>query len=108
MTNARYSASIESVAVDTDVENGCDTIDYGDFAQGMVHIPEGSSLTKLTWYSSTKSDGTYLPADDASGTAVVQTVAASQSHPIPASLSGARFLRITGDAEGVVGITMKD
>ena len=107
MTNARYCASIDSVVVNTAVGSS-GTIDYGDFASGMVHVPAGSTITTLTWHSSLKAEGPYLAADDAASAALVQTVAAGQAHPIPIALNGARFLRITGDAVGVVGITMKD
>lgn len=107
MTNARYSVSIDSVTVDTSVA-ASGSIDYSDSVQGMVYIPNGSPLTTLTWHASARVNGEYLAADDATGAAVVQTVAAGQAHPIPSALSGARFLKITGNALGVVGITMKD
>jgi hypothetical protein len=109
MTTAKYSVSIESINVAL-VANIADStaINIGDFEFGMVHIPSGSSLTTLTWHSSTKIDGAYLAAEDASSAAVTQTVAAGQAHPIPAALSGARFVKITGNAAGVVGVTLKD
>ena len=107
MTTARYSASIPSVVVATTVGSS-DAIAVGDFETGMVYIPAGSSLTTLTWHASTEINGTYLAAEDATSTAITQTVAAGQAHPIPAALSGARFLKITGNAAGVVGVTLKD
>ena len=107
MTNARYGASIESVVVDTAVANSS-AINYDNYVAGMVHIPAGSALTTLTWHVSTAINGVYLAAEDAASAAVTQTVAAGQAHPIPAVLSGARFLKITGNAAGVVGITVKD
>lgn len=107
MTNARYGASIDSVSVGTAVADST-PVSYDNFAAGMVYIPSGSSLTTLTWHTSTSINGTYLAAEDAVSAAVTQTVAASQAHPIPVALNGARFLKITGNAAGVVGITMKD
>jgi hypothetical protein len=107
MTNARYSASIESVSVGT-VAASSTAINYEDSNSGMVYVPVGSTITTLTWHASTSINGAYLAADDAAGAALVQTVAAGQAHPIPAALSGARFIKITGDVAGVVGITMKD
>lgn len=107
MTNARYSNSAGSVAVGTSVA-ASDVIVFGDFASGMIHVPAGSALTTLTWHSSVEADGAYLAAEDAASAAVTQTVAAGQAHPIPSSLSGARFLKITGNAAGVVGVTLKD
>ena len=107
MTNARYSVSIDTVSVDTAVANSS-SINFDSFASGMVHVPVGSSLTTLTWHASTKIDGAYLAAEDAASAAVTQTVAAGQAHPIPVALNGARFLKITGNAAGVVSVTLKD
>lgn len=107
MTNARYSVANDSVAVGTSVATS-DPIAFGDFVDGMVHIPAGSSITTLTWHASTERAGTYLAAEDASSTAITQTVAASQAHPIPTALRGARFLKITGNAAGTVGVSLKD
>lgn len=105
-TTARYSQSIDSVTVGTAVANSV-AISYGDFEKGMVSVPAGSSLTTLTWHASGVEDGTYLPANNASG-AITQTVSASKVYPIPSDLAGARFLKITGNAAGVVGVTLKD
>jgi hypothetical protein len=107
MTTAKYSVSIDSITVATAVANSS-AIGYGDFEKGMVSIPGGSSLTTLTWHASGSEDGTYLPAQNSSGAAITQTVAASKVYPIPSDLNGARFLKITGNAAGVVGVTLKD
>ena len=107
MTSAKYSVSIASIAVGTTVA-ASDAIAFGDFDRGMVYVPAGSSLTTLTWHASTEQNGTYLAAEDATSTAITQTVGASQAHPIPELLIGARFLKITGNAAGVVGVTLKD
>jgi hypothetical protein len=106
MTSAKYSASIETVDVATSAA-GSDVISYGDFEKGMVHVPAGSSLTTLTWHVSSSEGGTYLPANNASG-AITQTVTGGNAYPIPSDLVGARFLKITGNAAGVVGVTLKD
>lgn len=112
MTSAKYSQFIESLAVGTVVGDSGE-IGYGDFEKGMVSIPVGSSLTTLTWHSSLTGvalNGTYLPvfSADAVPAAVTQTVSAGKSYPIPVDLFGARFLKITGNAAGVVGVTLKD
>lgn len=109
MTSAKYSQSIESLVVDTAVGNSGE-IGYGDFEKGMVSVPAGSSLTTLTWHSSLASNGTYLPAFSSAEVpaAVTQTVSAGKAYPIPVDLFGARFLKITGNAAGVVGVTLKD
>lgn len=105
-TTAKYSLSIDSVAVGTTVADS-DAISYGDFEKGMVSVPAGSSVSTLTWHASSSEGGTYLAANNASG-AITQTVSASKVYPIPTDLQGARFLKITGNAAGVVGVTLKD
>ena len=107
MTNQRYSTSIVDITVDTAVADS-DAINYGPFASGSVYVPAGSSLTTLTWHACETRAGTYLAAEDAASAAVTQTVAASQVHPMPVALLGCRFLKITGNAEGTVGVTLKD
>lgn len=109
MTSAKYSISIDSVTVDTAVANST-AISYGDFEKGMVSIPAGSSLTTLTWHASGSEAGTYLPALSSAAVpvAITQTVSASKVYPIPVDLVGSRFLKITGNAAGVVGVTLKD
>jgi hypothetical protein len=110
MTNARYSVSIDRLLTG---ETGdiflADPIDYREFVSGMVYVPITSSVTTLTWYAAFKVDGEYFPVDDASGAALVQTVAAGQAHPIPSALSGASFLKISSDIpDVVVSVTMKN
>tara|TARA_Y100000593_G_scaffold80998_1_gene151349 strand:- start:2659 stop:2883 length:225 start_codon:yes stop_codon:yes gene_type:complete len=73
----------------------------------MVYVPAGSSITTLTWHAAEKPGGTYLAAEDASSSAVTQTVAASQAHPIPTALQGAQVIKATGNAVGTIDITMK-
>lgn len=109
MTTAKYSTSIPSVIVDTAVGNSS-VINYGDFEKGMVSVPSGSGLTTLTWHASDVEGGTYLPAFSSAAVpaAVTQTVSASKVYPIPSDLNGARFLKITGNTAGVVGVTLKD
>ena len=106
-TTAKYSLSIESVTVGTAVADSV-AISYGDFEKGMVLVPAGATYVTLTWHTCGSESGTYLPAQDATGTAVTQTVAASKAYPIPVALLGARFLKITGNAAGTVGVTLKD
>lgn len=107
MTTARYSNSIETVAVGATV-GASDPIIYGDFDKGTVYVPSGSTIMTLTWHSSLSATGTYLPARSEANVAITTAVVAGQSYPIPVALSGSRFLKITGDAAGVVGVTLKD
>ncbi len=106
MTTAKYSVSIDSIVVDTAVGDS-NAINYSDFERGMVSVPTGSSLTTLTWHVSGSESGTFLPARNAAG-AITQTVSGGNAYPIPSDLQGARFLKITGNADGVVGVTLKD
>lgn len=106
MTSAKYSTQIDSVAVGATIGNS-DPFNYGDFEKGMVFIPTGSAITTLTWHASNSERGTYLPVNNASG-AVTQTVSQGKAYPIPTDVLGARFLKITGDAAGVVGVSLKD
>lgn len=106
MTNSAYSVSIDGVAVATAVANS-QTIGYVEFQSGSVHVPSGSALTTLTYHTSLKPDGPYIAAFNDSNAAVTRTVAAGRSYPIPDVLRGARFIRITGNAAGSVGLTLK-
>jgi hypothetical protein len=85
-------------------------IHFGDFTSGTVHIPSGSSITTLTWYTSDEPGGTFLAAYDSDLTApaaIVQTVAAGCSYPIPFDLAGARALKAVGNAAGNIDVSMK-
>jgi hypothetical protein len=105
MMTAKHSVSIENVFVDGDGNSSA--IFYGDFEKGMVFVPAGSLLTLLIWYTSDSEDGEYYPVINSSG-AVSQSVVENAAYPIPSDLKGARFLKIAGDAVGVVGVTLKD
>ena len=94
------------------------TISYEKANSGTIHIPTGSTITTLTWYSGYTAPATstaaesatvFVAAYDSAGTpaAVTQTVSAAKSYPIPAALAGCRFLRVTGDAAGTVYFTWK-
>lgn len=79
-------------------------------AWGDVYIPTGSSITTLTWWKApalvagqSYEAGTYVPAYDddlATPTAIVQTVVAPGSFPIPAALASAPFLKAVANAAG--------
>lgn len=88
-----------------------------EFARGgTVFVPNGSSLTTLTWHAAEKLGGTYEAAYNNAGTpaAVTQTVAQDRAHPIPVetadgptSLAGAGALKIVGNAAGTVLVNLK-
>lgn len=94
------------------------TISFQKQIAGTIHIPDGSSITLLTWYSGYTAPATasaaeaatvFVAAYDSAATpaAVTQTVAAGRSYPIPVALAGSKYLRVTGDAAGTVYITWK-
>jgi hypothetical protein len=84
------------------------TIPYQGFSQGEVLVPSGTSITTLTWYVS-NDDSTYYAAYDSAATpaAVTQSVGGGKGYPIPASLAGARYLRVKGDAAGTIYVSLK-
>ena len=98
----------QTVSVATAVANS-DPIPYEDSEFGTIHVPDGSSLTTLTFHTAEKTGGTYEPAYDDAATpaAVAITVAANQSHPIPSVLRGAGAHKITGNAAGTVILSLK-
>lgn len=94
------------------------TIGFQKAVCGTIHIPSGSPITSLTWYSGYTAPATaseaeaatvFLPAYDSAATpaAVTQTVAAGRSYPIPVALAGSRFLRCVVNSAGTAYITWK-
>lgn len=94
------------------------TLGFQNCVAGTIHIPSGSLITTLTWYSGYTAPATpsaaesatvFTAAYDSAATpaAVTQTVAADRSYPIPVALAGCRFLRVTGNSAETVYITWK-
>lgn len=104
-TGTNYSASF-SVSLNTAIGTTAE-FSYGDFRDGFVIVPTGSSVTSLTYWVSGSSGGTYIAAHDASGTAITQTVAGAKAYALPAALAGARWVKIVSNAAGTVTITAK-
>lgn len=82
-------------------------IDIARFAWGEIYIPTGSSITTLTYHVAPEMGGTYLPAQDSSGTAVTQTVGAAKAYPVPAAIWGAYAIRIVANAAGAISVSFK-
>lgn len=82
-------------------------IGYELYGGGTVHVPNGSSVTSLTWWSASERGGTYEAAYDKDGNAVTQTVAADQAHPIPIALFGAAAIKAVANASGSVEVSLK-
>lgn len=82
-------------------------IGFKGYGGGMVHVPNGSSVTSLTWWSAPEPGGTYEAAYDKDGNAVTQTVAADQAHPIPLALFGCGAIKAVANAAGNVQVSLK-
>lgn len=82
-------------------------IPFEECAGGMIFVPTGSALTSLTFHAGEKSGGTFLPAYDADGNALVRTVAAGMAYPIPSALYGAGAIKIVGNDVGTVIVVKK-
>ena len=106
----------EAYQVGTDADgSSSDAIGYGEFDSGMVYVPNGSSMTSLTWLACDKLGGEYEPAKHTVNqgvtpltyVATVQTVAANGAYPIPQDLVGAVGLKAVGNAAEVILVSLK-
>jgi hypothetical protein len=96
-------------------------IRMGVFVFGRIYIPAGSPITSLTFYDCPNVDGvtppvggytdTYISSFDSSSmtspAAIVLTVAAGQSYPIPKDLAGSGSIKIVVNSAGSVDIGFK-
>lgn len=96
----------QDIAADTAVGTTAE-IAYVDREHGEFVVPSGSSITSITWHAAEKPGGTYGAAQDESGTAVTQTVAAGESHPIPDALRGAGAIKPVTNAAGTLHVLTK-
>lgn len=110
----RQCQSFQSLALKTDSTSP--PIDFEDFSGGQIHIPSGSSITTLTWFtapaavdavSAETKPGTFVAAQDSAGAAVTQTVSAAKSYPLPTVLFGAAYLQCRVNTNGSVDLTLK-
>lgn len=102
---SRQSWMLNTVAVDTALADA-ERIDMQESAGGTIFVPTGSSLTSLAFYGS--HDGTtFLALYDSSNAAVTRTVAAARAYALPDECFGCRFLKLVGNADGVVNMSIK-
>ena len=101
----RHSESL-SLTLDSQIADTPE-IPIADYASGEIFIPTGSTITSLPYHVAPAKGGTYLPAQDTSGSAVTQTVAATKAYPLPAVLFGARAMKIVTNADGAVILNLK-
>jgi hypothetical protein len=104
----RFSVTIPTVDL-TDSITTTEEIKFGIYTGGFVLIPTvaGADITSLTWWVAEKAGGTFLPASDEDGTAIVQTVAKTKAYAIPAAIFGAAAAKIVVNAAGTVAMCLK-
>lgn len=81
-------------------------IDISECATGRFVVQTDSLVTSITWYASCSVVEDFQAAYFG-GSAVTQTVAADQSHEIPAGLFGAKALKAVGNAAGLLYVFLK-
>jgi|TARA_B100000700_G_C14879518_1_gene777386 hypothetical protein len=93
---------LPSITVSDDKDNS-DAIVFSGFTKGVVLVPNGSSITSLTYWISSTEDGTYTQLYNA-GSAISTTVAANRVFALDSAIEGAAFLKLQGDAAGTVDL----
>lgn len=79
-----------------------DTILIEGMAMGSFHVPNGSSITSVTWYATRAIGTTPVAAKDEDGVAITQTVAADEVHVVPSSLAGCKIVAPVVDTAGTL------
>lgn len=105
MAITRHTASTASISITASATTS-PTIKVGDIAGGIVHVLSGSVTSLQFWVCDTE-NGTYIRLYDSSNAAIARTVATSRAYALPDELFGAEFLRIVGDATGVIRLSLK-
>ena len=92
-----------------DVSASCNTaatttarMDITGYAIGGVRVPNGSSITSITWYAAANTSDTAVALKDEDGVAVTQTVAADEYHALPSALAGCKLVLPVTDAAGTL------
>lgn len=106
----RLSTVLSSVTVDSTLAD-CKAIPFAGASCGRIHVPTGSSITSLTFYDSPTESGTFIASYDDTATTPVAIaltgLSAAKSYPIPAKMFGAAYIKLVGNADGVVDIVIK-
>tara|TARA_Y100000401_G_scaffold107187_1_gene101327 strand:+ start:857 stop:1180 length:324 start_codon:yes stop_codon:yes gene_type:complete len=102
MYSTPQNAVITSLGVDSSLADSASIVFKG-FTKGVMLVPSGSSINTLTYYVSSTQGGTYIQLYNSSG-AVSTTVAAGRAYPMPSEVEGAAFLKLVGNADGVVDL----
>jgi len=99
----RIRATHLNVSV-TDDEATTGRITFAGYAGGHVAVPDGSSISELTYWGATSPSGTLRPLFDKDGAAVVQTVTVPGQIQMPDAIFGAFEIALVGDAPGSVEV----
>ncbi len=102
----RVPSTVKSVAVDTVVADS-EEVSVGDCTGVAIFVPAGSSITSVAFYGAVEAGGTYLPLYDTTNTAVTLTVAAGRAYQAPFSVFPLRYMKLVGNADGNVDLTLK-
>jgi hypothetical protein len=95
-----------TISVDvTDTLESCEAIQYQNFEYGEFSVESSESPSSLAWYSS-HDNVTYRPAYTAAG-AVSQSVSNGAAYPIPASLTGAKWIKVVGNCSMTLNMVLK-
>lgn len=105
MAITRHGTSTAAISI-TASGSTSPVIRVGEIAGGILHVISGS-VTSVNFYVCHAEDGTFLPLYDSTNTIIARTVATSRAYPLPDELFGAEFVRIVGDATGVVRLSLK-
>lgn len=96
-----------SLALNTAEGTTAAGLSVAEYQSGGIFVPTGSAITSLTYYGASYSGDTYLPAYDAAGNAIVQTVAAAKCYAMPATVFGFALIKIVTNAAGTVKVSLK-
>jgi hypothetical protein len=72
------------------------------FAFGSFRVPNGSTITSVTWYAASSSTDTAVALKDQDGVAVTQTVAADEVHELSSALAGCKYVLPVVNAAGTL------
>jgi len=101
--------SVKIVGSSGDVEAACTTnstttarILRDGFPMGSVHVPNGSSVTTITWYGTNVASVAGVAGYDQDGVAVTQTVAADRICELPSAIACYKFVLPVTNADGTL------